>query len=468
MDALPIINLIFRGPFSRLRQYFVDSQDFRIVASFGVTLCGFLLVVPFAVNGFVQGRYLLACGASAVALTGVQHLRDCVRGNYQSGWYMYGLVPMEVLYLSFALYKQGVLATYWSYPAIISFYVVLPERPAWVVNGLFIAVFFPQVATQIEASLATRYFATFIGVNFFLIIFVRVIENRQQALKKQALDLQSALQQVEESHQELVRTQQQMVHSAKMASLGVLVAGVAHEINNPTCAMQFNVFNLGRELSELKEYLFGMIDDSSDPVVIQSFEARFAKLIGQTGTLVTSTERIKNLVTDLRSFSRLDDSPAQWADPVADLDRSVRLLRTQYKDQVEIFCQLDDRPQIFCRPDQLNQVYMNLMINACQAVVATGKPGMLKLTSRADPQYWVLSIEDEGCGMSPTIQEQMFDPFFTTKDVGEGTGLGLSISFGIIEKHQGYFEVISNQGQGTKISIFLPLQSTVSVAEKKI
>ena len=268
-----------------------------------------------------------------------------------------------------------------------------------------------------------------------------------------------------ETYQQLQSAQQQLVFQEKMASLGTLTAGVAHEINNPANFAHLGTYNLKTELGRFQQFLLDLAGDDAPPELLSSLKQRIEVLYDHLNTITEGTTRIRDLVKDLRTFSRLDE--AEWkAVPIIDsLSATINLVRTQYANTAEIRCQLDANPVLDCWPAQLNQVFMNLIVNACQAITSRQQhdpaPGLLEIRSRTEPGALVLEFEDNGGGMSQDTQAHIFEPFFTTKTVGEGTGLGLSISFGIIEKHRGTISVHSVQGQGTCFTLRLPLSGTV-------
>jgi PAS domain S-box-containing protein len=268
-----------------------------------------------------------------------------------------------------------------------------------------------------------------------------------------------------DTYQQLQSAQQQLVFQEKMASLGTLTAGVAHEINNPANFAHLGTYNLKTELGRFQQFLFDLAGDDAPPELLASLKQRIEILYDHLNTIAEGTTRIRDLVKDLRTFSRLDE--AEWkAVPIIDsLSATINLVRTQYANTAEIRCQLDANPVLDCWPAQLNQVFMNLIVNACQAITSRQQhdpaPGLLNIRSWAEPGWLVLEFEDNGDGMSADTQAHIFEPFFTTKTVGEGTGLGLSISFGIIEKHHGTISVHSVEGQGTCFTLRLPLRGTV-------
>ena len=261
----------------------------------------------------------------------------------------------------------------------------------------------------------------------------------------------------------LSQAQSQLVHQEKLVSLGTLTAGIAHEINNPSNFAHVGAYNLGTDLTGLESYLMRLAGNDTPPQVMKALNEHFQRLRQSLATIQEGTTRIRDLVRDLRRFSRLDEADWRVAAPGESLQATISLVRTQYADQLEIRCDLQADPEIACWPAQLNQVFMNLIVNACQAITMRppeqqqGRPGLLQVRSRLDGEWLVLEFEDNGVGIEAAIIKKIFDPFFTTKTVGDGMGMGLSIVFGIISKHKGQMTVDSVPGQGSCFTLRLPL-----------
>ncbi len=280
------------------------------------------------------------------------------------------------------------------------------------------------------------------------------------------------------AHRQLQETQQQMVLQGKMAGLGTLTAGVAHEINNPTNFVHVAAQNQSVDLAEFEHYVAQLIEADDAPEVVQGFATRFAKLHANLNTVLNGTERIKGIVRDLRAFTRLDEADKKSLCLSECITSTLNLVRTSWLEKVEFICDIRDDPLVECWPALLNQVFMNLLVNGCQAIeekllaekaaqegVAPATADTVaivgKLWIRLFKHEGVLHIvfEDNGIGMSEAAQERVLEPFYTTKAVGSGTGLGLSIAFGIIEKHGGSLRFTSQLGQGSCFTVRLPLQS---------
>jgi signal transduction histidine kinase/ligand-binding sensor domain-containing protein len=265
----------------------------------------------------------------------------------------------------------------------------------------------------------------------------------------------------------LKHTQTQLVQSEKMASLGQLTAGVAHEINNPINFVSAGIDSLDANYSDLQELLkklSGLKAGEDNGVLLQEVEQlkkniELDYLIEEIPQLLRSiksgAERTTEIVKSLKNFTRLDEDNLKLANLHEGLDSTLVILRNQLNEKVKIVREYDaSLPLIQCYPGQLNQVFMNIINNAIQAVEEEGE---IWIATALEGEQVVIKIKDTGIGMSQEVKSRIFEPFFTTKDVGEGTGLGLSISYSIIEKHKGTVTVESAAGKGTEFIIRLPL-----------
>jgi signal transduction histidine kinase/ligand-binding sensor domain-containing protein len=280
--------------------------------------------------------------------------------------------------------------------------------------------------------------------------------------------VQDRTREIAETLLELKKTQQQLVFREKMTSVGTLTAGMAHEINNPANFAHVGAQTMEMELERFRAFLLQIAGDDADEAILNDIQRHFAVLFEQVGTITEGTSRIRSLVKDLRTFSRLDEADQKAVEIAANLQSTIRLVRTQYAGSIDITLNVEANPMLECRPAQLNQVFMNLILNACHAIEAKYPPGQqppagkLNIRTRiVDKELWI-EFEDNGCGIPADVIDHIFEPFFTTKQVGEGTGLGLSISFGIIEKHGGRITVSSTLNIGTVFTVQLPLPASAA------
>jgi two-component system NtrC family sensor kinase len=254
-----------------------------------------------------------------------------------------------------------------------------------------------------------------------------------------------------------------------MASIGQLVAGIAHEINNPVTFISAGVDSLRTNLDEVRQVLdiyHRITPENSEEklkeIAVLKERIDYKQAIREINTLIDSikngTERTTQIVNGLRTFSRLDEDVLKFADIHEGLDSTLILLRNKYKNRIEIIKEYADLPPIECYPGQLNQVFMNILSNAIDAIEDKGN---ITITTSSANGFIRISIKDSGKGIPEPLRAKIFDPFFTIKEVGKGTGLGLSISHGIIEKHKGSIRVKSVIGKGSEFIISLPAKQII-------
>jgi predicted ATPase/signal transduction histidine kinase len=261
-------------------------------------------------------------------------------------------------------------------------------------------------------------------------------------------------------------TQAQLLQSEKMASLGTLTAGVAHEINNPTNFTHVAAQIQGTRLAEFEQFLLSLMEENPDPLLVAELTKRFAALQENVTLMLNGTGRIKRIVQDLRAFTRSEEAEKKSVPLSECLNATLNLVRASWLEKVEFITDYADDPPWECWPALLNQVFMNLMVNGCQAIAARQQQGgskalgqlWLRLYLNPEPGELVIEIEDNGIGIEAEVLPRILEPFYTTKDVGVGTGLGLSISYGIIQKHHGTLSITSTPGMGSCFTIHLPWQ----------
>lgn len=270
-------------------------------------------------------------------------------------------------------------------------------------------------------------------------------------------------------NQQLQEAQSQLVQNEKMAAVGQLAAGVAHEINNPMSFIKSNIECLQQyteRLVEMGHYLESLLIKQEDQHIIQSLmvqkealeidliEEELPEIIKET---LDGTKRIQDITGSLRDFSRLDNAEWQLADIHEGLESTLKIVNHEIKYTVkEIIKDFGRLPPVYCLPSQLNQVFLNLLVNASHAIK---QDGQITIETRFIEQtnQVTIRITDNGAGIPDAILSKIFDPFFTTKEVGTGTGLGLSISYSIVEAHQGSIEVDTSFALGTSFLITLPV-----------
>jgi signal transduction histidine kinase len=263
-----------------------------------------------------------------------------------------------------------------------------------------------------------------------------------------------------------------------MASIGQLAAGVAHELNNPIGFVHSNLGTLDGYLHDLMDIIdtYERIIHAPDshfpqlPALEQVKEERdFAFLKSDIFNLVAESKdglgRVRKIVQDLKSFSRVGEQDWQEADLHQGLDSTLNIVWNELKYKCKVVKEYGDIPPIYCLISQLNQVFMNLLVNAGHAIETAGT--ITIRTRCAGDDGICIEISDTGKGIPPENISRIFDPFFTTKPVGKGTGLGLSLSYGIVQRHHGRIEVDSKSGQGTTFRIVLPIRQPVGTTENE-
>jgi two-component system NtrC family sensor kinase len=274
-------------------------------------------------------------------------------------------------------------------------------------------------------------------------------------------DLKNKVKELEEANRMLIETQKKLVHSAKMISLGELVAGVAHELNNPISFIYSNMTHL-RDYSDKLIDLVKIAETDFKALPGKKEEYEFDFITKDLPKLISSCEegarRTRDIVLGLRNFSRLDEAQLKEVDLRELMETSLNLVQGEIKNKVEIEKHFDEIPLIKCYASQISQVFVNLLSNAVQAIENNGRIWItIRQVFMNGEDFIQVSIQDTGKGIKAEYLDQIFDPFFTTKPVGKGTGLGLSITYGIIQKHGGDIQVKSSENVGTEFIITIPV-----------
>ncbi len=298
--------------------------------------------------------------------------------------------------------------------------------------------------------------------SYYLAMFLNIEgQGYEEELQKRQAELR-------EAYQRLNGTQEKLLQSEKMASIGQLAAGVAHEINNPIGYVHSNLGSLQEYLRSLftvieayeralrapdPKALIPEIDDIRQRFDIDFISRDLPQLMAESREGI---ERVTRIVRDLKDFSYSDRSESwKLVDLHAGLESTINIIWNELKYKVTLERHYGELPMIECLPSELNQVYMNMLLNAGQAIA---ERGTITVSTGVDGDCVWVEFADTGSGISPELRQRIFDPFFTTKPVGSGTGLGLSISYGIINKHHGRIELDSAPGEGSRFRIILPIR----------
>ena len=315
------------------------------------------------------------------------------------------------------------------------------------------------------------------------------LEERQEEILQQAevlaitnQELEHKKTALEEILAELKNAQSKLIQSEKMATVGQLTAGIAHEINNPVNFINAGIDSLEIILNDIMLVVkhYSEIDNTNLSEKLEQIntlkeQLNYNKLIEGveklTKNIKTGAVRTTQIVKSLRLFSRLDESDIKFVDLHENIDSTLVMLQNKYKNRINIIKDYNKFAMLECFPGKINQVFMNLLVNAIDSIPEKGditiKTGVSEEKYEGKPKFVYISIKDTGVGMSPEVMSRIFEPFFTTKEIGKGTGLGLSISYSIIEDHNGEIEVFSEIGKGTEFFITLPVTSQLANTKSK-
>lgn len=292
------------------------------------------------------------------------------------------------------------------------------------------------------------------------------VRQRTAAVEQANRQLLASNAELKQLNEQLESAHLQLLQAEKMASVGQLAAGVAHEINNPVGFVNSNLGTLGKYLASLSKVIaaYDAADAQSGGQLVSALapvkkEADLNFINEDIPVLLKESRdglsRVTRIVQDLMDFSHVDESGWQLGDIEAGIDSTLKLVEGEFRQKVAVVKNYAGIPQIECMPSQLNQVFMNLLLNAAQAIETSGTVTVGSGTGANE--IWI-EVADTGKGIAPEHLNRIFEPFFTTKPVGKGTGLGLSLAYSIVQKHHGRIEVTSEIGKGSAFRVFLPLR----------
>jgi two-component system, NtrC family, sensor kinase len=296
--------------------------------------------------------------------------------------------------------------------------------------------------------------------------YAQQLEDKNRQILDTIKVLNEKNRELEEAYAALKASQSQVMQQERMASIGQLAAGVAHEINNPIGFITSNLNSLGKYINWLTEFIRlqrRVVQSPEDASLLEELTEKEQKLkidfilediVKIIAESLDGSDRVRKIVQDLKSFSRNDDQKRIPADINECIESAVNIVWNEIKYKATLKKELGTLPRTICYPNQLNQVFMNLLMNAVHAIE---KEGIITVRTWHEDGYIWASVSDTGCGIAPENLNSIFEPFFTTKEIGKGTGLGLSITYEVIKRHQGDIRVNSEPGTGTTFTVRVPV-----------
>jgi len=450
--AIPLGYEFARGFIGTKR--FVPSMDKWVPLIY--LIIGAIAVIYIAVDpwlGQELGNSISGMAALYLLTMGIISFR---KGSRQAGFFLLAWTAFLIGVILFVLKDEGVL----QYSGLTVYAMPIGSAIEGILLSFGLADRINILRREKEASQAEALASSMENE--------RIIREQNTLLERKVKERTHAL---EESNENLKQTQAQLVNAEKMASLGQLTAGIAHEINNPINFITSNVAPLRRNIADIVEVIKGYQGVDAEHAAEQlaalrdraeqiGLEESISELDDIIASIAEGSSRTAEIVRGLRNFSRLDEDDLKDADLNDGLRSTLTVLGPQYRDKVNFKLELGGIPKVECFPGKVNQVFMNIMTNAVQATLARTDLSTRQVsihTSHANNSV-IIRIADNGTGMSDAVKARVFEPFFTTKAVGEGTGLGMAIVYGIINDHGGSIAIDSMPGAGTEFTITLPVR----------
>ena len=379
---------------------------------------------------------------------------DIARGDISfSAAYLALVIMVAASAMPFRPWQVFILGTI----ITVSFYILSRFFPF--TSGMDTAS--PKANSFVVLTMATIFSHIITGAIYRSRVFLYRSRQKEIELRKAITEFASELNEI---NFKLRQTQDQLLQSKKMAALGDLVAGVAHEVNTPLGAISSNVDTAQRALNAIRNTVE---NDDSLPWSKEKEEkvsCALKTLSELHGSTSLAARRIDKIITALRGFACLDEAEYQKFDLHKGIEDTITLFTSNLKKQVEIKRNFGGIPKIVCNPGQLNQVFMNLLANAVQAIE---KQGVVTINTELEGEWIVIQFTDTGKGIPSQDLERIFDPGFTTQGVGVGTGLGLSICYRVLEDHGGFIDVSSEEGKGTTVTLRLPVNRPDAIEKRK-
>jgi len=426
-------------------------------------ILGGIIILPGVLLGFMASGSVLTRHIIAIAQTLIGALLiHLTGGRIETHFHVFGSLAF--------------LAFYRDWRVLLTATIVVAA------DHLLRGLFYPESVFGGITNVIARVFehaAWVVFENVFLVIGIKrsLFEMRQLALDQAQLEQDKEKERL--LGEQIKASQAQLVQSEKMASLGQMVAGLAHEMNTPLGYVQNNLQSLKQVYSELtvlaqrfhitQETLLSGKLDTLENILVENASylskvnpQRLQRAADIFNDAIEGLNRMRDLILDLKNFSRLEEAEMKPANLNACIDSALKILHHQIKNSVLIVKDYGQLPDFFCFPAKLNQVVLNLVSNAiyaCEKRYGNSQKGVITIETRQRGDLAVLKVSDNGTGIAPQHLSKIFDPFFTTKEVGKGTGLGLSITYKIIQEHKGNIRVESKEGEGTTFTIELPIRT---------